>query len=378
MTTPATAATAPAATDAAGPVLVPEIEVTTDVTKGLVPHEFTEPAGVAASRAWLMRPSSFDEAMRFAEMMADSAFVPKEYIHRPGDVFCAVQYGAELGLPPLQALQGIAVINGKPSVWGDAALAVVIAARNVEDLKEWFEGNGDTLVAKFWAKRAGRPTPIEQSFSVTDAKTAKLWGKGGPWTTNPKRMLQMRARAFGLRDGWADSLKGMAIREEVEDYAVTATPPAPEKTIATPEATKRETKKTGAATPPAGSATGSGVDVDPLMIDQPQRRRLFGRLKEAGHNEEGFRAWLQLQYGIESGRKIPRTHYDVMLRRVSHTSPLVVDGFAMAVPGIDDDASLRQLGLLPPLPADAAAPTTAPATREPGSDDGDPADDFKE
>jgi hypothetical protein len=31
-------------------------------------------------------------------------------------------------------------------------------------------------------------------------------------------MMQMRARAFALRDGFADVLKGMAIAEEVQDY----------------------------------------------------------------------------------------------------------------------------------------------------------------
>tara|TARA_R110002020_G_scaffold37892_1_gene114463 strand:- start:30 stop:494 length:465 start_codon:yes stop_codon:yes gene_type:complete len=49
------------------------------------------------------------------------------------------------------------------------------------------------------------------------AKKAKLWGKPGPWTQYPARMLQVRARAMALRDQFADVLSGIHIGEEVRD-----------------------------------------------------------------------------------------------------------------------------------------------------------------
>jgi hypothetical protein len=78
-----------------------------------------EAPGVAAARAWLMPPSNLGEAMKVAELLAKSSFVPNAYKGKSGDVLCAIQYGAEIGLPPLQALQGVAVVNGRPSVYGD-------------------------------------------------------------------------------------------------------------------------------------------------------------------------------------------------------------------------------------------------------------------
>ena len=60
-------------------------------------------------------------------------------------------------------------------------------------------------------------TPVERSFSEEDAKRAGLWGKQGPWTNYPKRMLQMRARGFALRDSFPDALRGMALAEEAQD-----------------------------------------------------------------------------------------------------------------------------------------------------------------
>ena len=42
-------------------------------------------------------------------------------------------------------------------------------------------------------------------------------GKQGPWTQHPKRMRQMRARAFALRDVFPDVLCGMPVAEELQD-----------------------------------------------------------------------------------------------------------------------------------------------------------------
>jgi hypothetical protein len=62
-------------------------------------------------------------------------------------------------------------------------------------------------------------------FSVADAKRAGLWGKSGPWTQYPRRMLQLRARGFALRDAFPDVLKGLVTAEEAQDYPQ-ASPPA--------------------------------------------------------------------------------------------------------------------------------------------------------
>jgi hypothetical protein len=129
-----------------------------------------------------------------------------------------------MGLAPMQALQNIAVINGKPSVYGDAMMALVQASPVCEDIEEYIENEGTTNpIAVCVAKRKGRK-PVVAKFSVEDAKRAGLWGKGGPWTAYPKRMLQMRARGFALRDAFPDVLKGMITAEEAQDYPDEAKP----------------------------------------------------------------------------------------------------------------------------------------------------------
>ncbi len=156
---------------------------------------------------------SYDEAMKYSKMIADSDLAPKDFKGKPGNVFIAIQMGVEIGLKPMQAIQNIAVINGRPCLWGDAMLGVVRNHHEFEAIKE--EVKNDTAYCTI--KRRGEEE-YTYSFSKDEAKTAGLLGKAGPWTQYPKRMLQMRARSFALRDKFADVLKGINMAEEVMDY----------------------------------------------------------------------------------------------------------------------------------------------------------------
>ena len=162
-----------------------------------------------------LSPRSLEEAMRFAEVLADSSIVPKDFIGKPGNVLVAIQWGMELGLKPMQAMQSIAPINGRPALWGDAVIALVRASTLCEYVHETMSEDGTTAICQ--VKRRGEAEQV-RTFSMADAKQAGLAGKQGPWTQYTKRMLQMRARAFALRDVFPDVLRGMAIVEEVRDY----------------------------------------------------------------------------------------------------------------------------------------------------------------
>ena len=169
-------------------------------------------------------PANLTEAISFSEMLAKSQMVPKAYQNKPEDVLVAVQWGYELGLAPLQALQNIACINGKPSVYGDAAMALVQNSVICENIEEFFEGEGTTNPTAVCVAHRKNRTPITAKFSVEDAKRAGLWGKQGPWSAYPKRMLQMRARGFALRDAFPDVLKGLITVEEAQDFPEEAKP----------------------------------------------------------------------------------------------------------------------------------------------------------
>lgn len=184
------------------------------------PAIYESAAPISASGRFM--PRNYSELMEYVKYIAGSDLVPKEYRGKPATILLAIQFGVEVGLPMTQALHGVAMIGGRPSVWGDHALGIVRRSGLMEKLREYATGSiadGD-YIAYCEVKRKGED-PILNEYSIDDAKTAKLWEKKGrdgqdtPWITNPKRQLKMRARGFSLRDGFADVLKGLYLTEEL-------------------------------------------------------------------------------------------------------------------------------------------------------------------
>lgn len=157
-------------------------------------------------------PRNYDEVYKMATMMAKTNMVPKDFINKEANIVVAIQLGLEVGLLPMQALQNIAVINGRPCVWGDAMLALVRASGLLESFLE----QGDTDYATCEAKRFNEPHSVKHTFTKQDAERAGLWNKE-IWKKYPQRMLQMRARGWVLRDLFADVLKGIGSAEEQRD-----------------------------------------------------------------------------------------------------------------------------------------------------------------
>jgi hypothetical protein len=177
---------------------------------------------ISTQRAGGLALQSFDDAFRFAKMVSQSDFAPKDFKGKAESCLLAIQHGSEVGLSPMQSLQSIAVINGRPTIWGDAALALVQSSSQCLYVREYTEGDGDGLTAVCEVQRRGYPQPTVAKFSVADAKKAGLWGKSGPWSQYPSRMLGLRARGFALRNAFADALRGLVTAEEAQDYQTPA------------------------------------------------------------------------------------------------------------------------------------------------------------
>ncbi len=163
-----------------------------------------------------LSPQTFNELIDFADRAARSTMVPKDYVGKPENIILAVQMGAELGLAPMQSLQCIAVVNGRPAVFGDAMPGLCRQSPVCDDIEEWMDGEGDTMTAFCRATRVGKK-PMLAQFSVADARKAGLWGKVGPWSQYPQRMLMWRARSWALRDAFPDVLRGLMAVEEARD-----------------------------------------------------------------------------------------------------------------------------------------------------------------
>jgi len=160
--------------------------------------------------------ASLEDAYRFANAIVASGFAPRG-MEKPEAVLVAIQLGAELGLTPMAAIQNTAVVNGRPAIYGDAALALVRASGLLTSYKEEEIGEPNSDAHGYRVTAARGDASTVETFTVADAKRAKLWAKSGPWTDYPKRMLRFRARGYVLRDLFGDVLKGLRTVEEARD-----------------------------------------------------------------------------------------------------------------------------------------------------------------
>lgn len=217
-----------------------------------VPAAQTAPAplppklNVEISKQLGILPKSIDELWRIAKVVHDSGLAPKGF-QRNEQVFVALAYALEMGMPIMSALQCLAVINGKVAMYGDAMLARVRGKPQFKGYAEWYEDDSGRidmaqagalkrrdaawkakkLVAVARLERNDTAEPTFGVFSCEDADRAKLLGKEGPWQQYPVRMLMWRARGFCLRDGAADLLNNMGSVEEAQDLP----PREPEYTV---------------------------------------------------------------------------------------------------------------------------------------------------
>lgn len=191
-------------------------------------------------------PQTIDEVYRLATMALRSGMLKptksgygENAVEEPPESTLArgtmiIMQGMEIGVPPMQSIQLLAMINGRITAHSEAVPGILWAKGF--KLREWFTG---TEMADDWTAHCELTRPsgekVEGTFSVADAKLAGLWdrnptvtkfGKTKPndsaWFRYPKRMLKARALGFAGKDGGADALRGIQLREEAEDIAEAA------------------------------------------------------------------------------------------------------------------------------------------------------------
>ncbi len=179
-----------------------------------------------------LRPKDFDDLWRVARIVSGSGLAPRG-LERPEQTFVAMASGLELGFSAMQALASIAVVNGRATLNGMAAKALVLESGKCE---RWLEEPlrvtpGEKIAEagpshlpdgvfgfRVRSKRVGLEDWTESTFTLADARRAGLWpGKADSnWAKYPARMLKMRAVGFVARDLYPDVLKGLHLAEEME------------------------------------------------------------------------------------------------------------------------------------------------------------------
>lgn len=151
------------------------------------------------------------------------------HIRNTAQAFAIVEYGYELGIPPMASLQGMAVISGKLCVEGKLMLAQYIKA-------------GGKYIVRIRTKEASQ---IEWSYSgnrgitdftIQDAQRIGLLTKDN-WRKYPEEMLFWRNVAKGVRAYapdvllFAQTIEEASEGEMVEVGDITSKPLSPGATI---------------------------------------------------------------------------------------------------------------------------------------------------
>jgi hypothetical protein len=247
-------------------------------------------------------PLDFTSLERWAERISKSGLVPKQYIGKPDDIMVAVMYGAELGLPAMQSLNSICVINGRPGLFGDGFLAVIMSHPAFESIQE--DDLVDIEKAKQATCRMKRRGMAERkvTFTMEMAKTAGLTVKDGPWKTYAARQMQMRARGFCGRDLFADVLRGVKIAEELDDYRTIEGVVTPTDSTSSPH----NQSAAGRDSLPGDQARDFSKS---SVITQDQARDFGKAWKASGYSMEAAKAWLKSTLDLDSSLKIPASRY---------------------------------------------------------------------
>ena len=168
---------------------------------------------IARMQALVISLQTLEMSRSLAHHFCNTEMVPKQFRGKPEDGAVAIMWGNEIGLDALQSLQNVAVVNGRPTLWGDALTAIVKGSGQCEFLTSAYDEG--TKTATITTKRVDEPEE-SRSYSWEDAQRAGLATKD-TYLKHPKRMLHARARSHLLNDVYPDLLKGIKIRELEEE-----------------------------------------------------------------------------------------------------------------------------------------------------------------
>ncbi len=168
-----------------------------------------EPAAPAPAA---YEPRNLEEARALAQSLVKSGLLGKA-VPTPEAALAIMIAGRELGLPTMQALRGVYVVEGKPSLSADLMVALVRRS-GLADYLRIVESTPERCV--YETRRRGDPAPVRVEWTMDMARRAGL-AKRQPWEAYPATMLRHRAAAELCRAVYPDLLLGVYSDDEAED-----------------------------------------------------------------------------------------------------------------------------------------------------------------
>ncbi len=150
------------------------------------------------------------DRMNYAKALAEASLLPASYRKQPANVLLAMEYGDALGLSPIAAIQGVHVIDGKPTA--SAQLIGALVRKAGHRLRVVVAP--DRTAARATITRSDDPEfEFESVWTLDRAQAAGLLGKG-TWKQYPENLLKARAITEVARDACPEVLSGVAYTAE--------------------------------------------------------------------------------------------------------------------------------------------------------------------
>ena len=215
-------------------------------------------------------PLGYDEAFALAERVGSSALIPPAYRNKPADACLAIIYGAEMGLPPLTALQRIVVVNGRPTLDAQGIVNRVRAAGHS------IQGDVDSTRAIVRGRRADNGDEMTVTFTIEDAQRAGLL-KNDVYKKHPDDMLWARAVSRLGRRLFSDLIGGVSYTpDEARDIPV-----RDDDALAPAAPVRRRRPPPGAPPPAADPATGEVIDAEGWEEPEPEETNALDEMLHA-------------------------------------------------------------------------------------------------
>ncbi|MEN6321716.1 MAG: hypothetical protein ABFD82_23580 [Syntrophaceae bacterium] len=192
--------------------------------------------------------------------------------------FAIIEYGYELGIPPMMALKNINIISGQLACNAQLMLSLALSRGVTYAVLE----ESDTG-AKIEFKR-GSQSPYVAEFNQKDAQAAGLLGKDN-WKKYPRDMYFWRAVAKGIRRVAPDAVMGLYTADEISDgkfIDIIDVPVEPQTTQTTDHGKGGETSRSEAPNepPPDGLAEKQGEIARMLLMIAGTEEEASLKLKE--------------------------------------------------------------------------------------------------
>jgi hypothetical protein len=163
--------------------------------------------------------ATFEHAQRVAKMLSSSELIPQAYRGNVQNTMIALELANRIGASPLQVMQNLYIVQGKPSWSSSFIIAAINACRKFSPLRFEVTGEGDSLTCVAWAYDLANGDKLEGPMITMQMAKEEGWlGKAGSkWKTMPSLMIRYRAAAFFGRLYAPEILMGMQTMEEVVD-----------------------------------------------------------------------------------------------------------------------------------------------------------------